>query len=116
MSASADPEQGAPPLTNRQVAGRLEEVADLLEAQGDNPFRVRAYRTGADAVRGLRGPAHELLGTDGLDGLTRLPGIGDALARAVEELVSTGRLRLLDELRGRVNPERLLVTVPGIAS
>jgi hypothetical protein len=106
--------QGALPLTNQQVADRLEEVADLLEARDDNPFRVRAYRTAADAARGLRRPAHEVLAAEGLGGLTRLPGIGDVLARAMEELTATGRLKLLDQLRGEAEPEQLLATVPGI--
>jgi hypothetical protein len=102
------------PLDNEQIAQGLEEVADLLEAQDANPFRVRAYRTGAQAVRDLDRPAHEVLRDEGRAGLTRLPGIGEALARAVEELAFTGRLGLLEQLRGEEAPEELLATVPGI--
>src|SRR5262249_18423671 len=97
------PRQPAPqrlPLDNAHVAQGLEEVADLLEAQDANPFRVRAYRVGAQAVRDLDRPAHAVLRDEGRAGLTRLPGIGEALARAVEELAFTGWLALLEQLRG----------------
>jgi DNA polymerase (family 10) len=102
------------PLANRQVGDCLEEVADLLEAQGANTFRVRAYRAAAQTLRGLDREAHAILDTEGLDGLLRLPGIGQSLARAIEQLVHTGRLGLLQRLRGQIGPEHLFITLPGI--
>jgi hypothetical protein len=101
------------PLANDQVARCLEEVADLLQAQDANPFRVRAYRAAAGTVRGLARPAHEILGAEGPEGLERLAGIGESLARSIEQLVQTGRLGLLDRLRG-TSVEDVLATVPGI--
>lgn len=103
-----------PALDNNKIADRFEEVAELLEDQDANPFRVQAYRRAADVLRDLDQPAHEILATEGLDGLEALPGIGEALARAIEQLVRTGRIGLLDRLRGEATPERLLATVPGI--
>jgi hypothetical protein len=102
------------PLANIEIAHRLDEVADLLEAQEANPFRVRAYRTGADRLRKLERPVADLLKAEGIDGLRELPGIGEALARAIEQLVTTGRLMLLEQLRGQAAPETLLATVPGL--
>lgn len=102
----------APP--NDEVADALERVADLLEAQGENPFRVRAWRTGARSVRASEREVVAILAEAGLDGLDRLPGIGKSLAGAIAELVHTGRLRLLDRLEGEVSPEDLFTTVPGI--
>jgi DNA polymerase (family X) len=93
------------PLTNRQVAQRLEEVADLLEAQGANRYRVRAYRSAAQTLRDLGREAHAILGEEGVDGLTRLPGIGESLVRSIGELAGTGRLGLLQRLRGHTGPE-----------
>jgi DNA polymerase (family 10) len=101
------------PLTNDQVALRLEEVAELLQAQDANPFRVRAYRTAAETVRGLPRPAHDVLEAEGPEGLEHLAGIGESLARSIEQLVQTGRLGLLDRLRG-TSVEDVLATVPGI--
>ncbi|HZZ77591.1 MAG TPA: helix-hairpin-helix domain-containing protein [Gemmataceae bacterium] len=101
-------------MTNGQVADRLEEVARLLELQNANPFRVRAYRTAAELVRTQTKPVHAVLKTEGLEGLTRLPGIGLSLARTIERLAFTDRLGLLDRLRGQDEPVRLLTTVAGI--
>jgi Holliday junction resolvasome RuvABC DNA-binding subunit len=101
------------PLANDQVALRLEEVADLLQTQDANPFRVRAYRAAAETVRDLPRHAHEILQTEGPEGLQRLAGIGESLARSIEQLVQTGRLGLLDRLRG-TGAEGILATVPGI--
>ena len=102
------------PLTNKQVADRMEEVGRLLESQNANPFRVRAYRTAAQLVRSKTQPIHRLLKSEGLEGLTRLPGIGLSLARTIERLAFTGRLGLLERLRGQDEPVRLLTTVAGV--
>lgn len=106
--------EDALPLTNAALAGRLEEIAELLENQGANPFRVRAYRVAAQRIRTLEQSAANLLQAEGPEGLIRLPGIGQSLARAIEQLVQTGRLGLLERLRGEGGPERVLATVPGI--
>ena len=71
------------PLSNAQLATTLEEVADLLEAQGANPFRVRAYRGAAQTLRQFIQPAHQILVTDGVAGLIKLPSIGRSLANAI---------------------------------
>src|SRR6516225_9383865 len=70
------------PLDNQQIAARLDEVAELLEAQGANLFRVRAYRAAAQTLRNLEHQAHEILDQEGVEGLTRLPGIGESLGRS----------------------------------
>lgn len=101
-------------LTNADIADALERVGDLLDVQDSNPFRVRAYRDAAETVRALPTPVGRVLEKGGATALRELPGIGDALARAVEELVRTGRLALLDRLEGQVCPEDLFRTVPGI--
>jgi Holliday junction resolvasome RuvABC DNA-binding subunit len=105
-----------PPAASRnaEVADALERVADLLEAQGENPFRVRAWRAGARAVRESEREVAAILADEGSEGLDRLPGIGKSLAGAIAELVHTGRLRMLDRLEGEIAPEDLFTTVPGI--
>jgi DNA polymerase (family X) len=102
------------PAVNFEVARHLDEVADLLEAQDANPFRVRAYRTGALTLRKLERAIDDLVKIEGQAGLERLPGIGASLARAVHQLVSTGRLPLLQQLRGQAPAEQLLASVPGL--
>ncbi|HTY06357.1 MAG TPA: helix-hairpin-helix domain-containing protein, partial [Gemmatimonadales bacterium] len=89
-------------LTNAVIAGRLDEVARLLEEQGANPYRVRAYRLGAGTLRGLPVPASEIFASEGFAGLERLPAVGPGLAAAIGSLLTRGRLPLLDRLRGEV--------------
>jgi DNA polymerase (family X) len=102
------------PLTNAEVADRLDEVAQLLSAQDADPFRIRAYHNAAHTLRGLKRPAHEMLASEGLSALTALEGIGQSLARAIEQLSQTGRLGLLERLRGEATPEQVFASVPGI--
>ncbi len=101
-------------LSNAEIASRFEEIAELLEAQNANPFRVRAYRIGAETVRNLPKPASKLLEEVGVQGLEKLPGIGRSLARSIEQLSHAGRLALLARLRGDVQPEQVFTTVGGI--
>ncbi len=99
---------------NTQVARQLQEVADLLAEQGANLFRVQAYRRGAETVRRLARPVDEILAQEGVEGLRKLPGIGDRLAIAIRDIIRIGRLPMLDRLRGEADPVDLLRTVPGI--
>ncbi|MDX1781473.1 MAG: helix-hairpin-helix domain-containing protein [Thalassovita sp.] len=101
-------------LSREQIADRLEEAAGLLEAQGANRFRVRAYRTAADTVRHLGEEPGEILKRDGFEGLEKLPGIGDRLARAIDEMSYTGRWAQLERMRGEAEPEELFQAIPGI--
>jgi DNA polymerase (family 10) len=101
-------------ITNEEVAGRLEEVAGLLEAQEADGYRVRAYRAGAGEVRGLERPVAEIVEQEGRDGLESLPHVGHGLARMIEELVRRGRLAMLERLRGEAAPEDVFASLPGI--
>ena len=99
---------------NLEIATRLEEVARILEEQHANPFRIQAYRHAADIVRWHRRSMREVLDEQGVEGLRRLPGIGQSLARAIHDLVVSGRLPMLDRLRGEADPIATLLSVPGI--
>jgi DNA polymerase (family 10) len=99
---------------NSEIAGILEEIADLLETQDANHFRVRAYRQGARSVQESQKSIADLVRHGGRQALTRLSGIGSGLAGTIEEYVQTGRSSQLDRLRGEVSPADLLRKVPGI--
>lgn len=101
-------------LSADEIADRLDEAAALLEAQGANRFRVRAYRQGAATLRQLPEPPAAILAREGLKGLVALPGIGEALARAVDEMTETGRWAQLERMRGESEPDELFRAVPGI--
>lgn len=85
-------------LSNLEIAERLEEMADLLADRGANPYRIRAFRNGALTVVHLDEPVSRLIAREGPGGLTRLPGIGRALGRAITELALTGRWSRRDAL------------------
>ena len=102
------------PSINHDIAERLKEVAQLLHDQGSNPFRVQAYRHAAETLMQLEKPANDILKFEGLDGLKHLPTIGESIARAIQALVLTGRLPMLERLRGETDPVNLLASVPGI--
>jgi len=102
------------PPSNEELAARLEEMADLLEGQEANPYRVRAYRSAADRLRSLDRPVHELVEQEGRAGLMQLPHIGRGLAKTIEELALAGRSELLERLRGKSQAEAVLATVPGV--
>ena len=99
---------------NSEIAQKLREVALLLEEQGANRFRIRAYRTAADRLERLEVPVSQIAEQQGTDGLQALPGIGVSLARSIHTLIVTGRLPMLDRLRGHMDPIALLTSVPGI--
>lgn len=99
---------------NDAIATRLEEAAELLEEQGANIYRVRAYEHAAATVRALGNPVSELVAAGGAAALTELPGLGEHLSRSVYQLVTTGRLPILDRLRGDTDPVEVIASVPGI--
>ena len=98
-----------------QCADRLREAADLLQAQGANPYRVAAYRKAADTICGLSGEAIvDLVDREGVDGLDRLPHVGRGIAMAIVEMVRTGHWSQLERLRGTADPVALFTAVPGL--
>ena len=87
-------------MENVEIAALLDELADVLEIKGANPFRVRAYR---NAVRTIERSTRRLTEiVEAGEPLTRLPGVGKEIDRSIQELLETGRLRLLEELWGEV--------------
>lgn len=102
--------------TNAQIAEVLEQIAELLEAQDENPFRVRAYREGAQTIRDLDEPAAAMIHDDRFDDLTELPNIGRGIAAVVGEYVTDGRSSLLDDLQAKVTPADVFQRVPGIGA
>jgi hypothetical protein len=99
---------------NRDIADRLEEAAWLLRDQGADPYRVSAYLRAAATVRHWREPLNQAFRDRGLDGLEELPNVGPSIARAIRELITRGRMPMLDRLRGAVDPVTILASVPGI--
>jgi len=101
------------PAQNTDIAAIFEEIADLLEIQGENPFRIRAYRNAARQVEGMGVALADMLARD--DDLTALPGIGTDLAAKIREIVETGNCKTLDKLRKKLPPSIIeLLKIPGL--
>lgn len=99
---------------NARFADLLREMAALLEAQGDNAFRVAAYRRAADTVAALSRSVRAIFQAEGVAGLDALPTIGPGIAAAIAEIASTGRWGRLDRLRGEAGVEAVFHTIPGV--
>lgn len=101
-------------MENPEVAQAFDETADLLEIQGANPFRIRAYRTAARTIRDLPEPLTEMV-DDAKRKLEELPGIGKDLAGKITLGLQTGQFPFLKELRQQVpSGLRELVRIPGL--
>ena len=90
-------------VTREQIADVLEEIAILLELKGENPFKIRAYRNGAEIVRSIDGNIVQRAKDDDLKGVK---GIGDALQQKLHELATTGELAFHLDLKAEF-PEGL---------
>jgi DNA polymerase (family 10) len=101
-------------LKNAQVAAALEQIADLLEFDGANPFRVRAYRTAAQTILDLPESVSAIVQNPNRN-LTEIRGIGADLAEKVCTLVNTGSLPLLEELLAKIPQSVLMLSrIPGV--
>jgi len=89
-------------MENVEIARGLNEYADLLDIQGENPFRVRSYRNAAQTVAGLSQPVAQLI--EAGEDLRKLPGIGSSMAEHLKEILETGTLSGLEEVRRALPP------------
>jgi DNA polymerase (family 10) len=90
-------------LSNAQIADRLASLAQLLSAQKENPYKVKAYQRAAAKIRTLSESIDELVRDDA--DLTAFAGIGEAISGAIREIVRTGTLAKLEMLRAEASPE-----------
>ena len=94
-------------MTNPEVAEKLERIADLMEIQKGDPFKIRSYRMAAETVISLQTPLSELVAEGGAAELKKLPGIGDAISKRIFDLMETGTTQVYEDLR-KETPETLL--------
>lgn len=100
-------------MTKNEIADVLSDIGTLLELKGENPFKVRAYQTGARALEAIE--ESELGRLIEKDELQSVKGIGDALAKKIAELHHTGRLEFFDKLKASVEPGLVeLLQIPGL--
>jgi DNA polymerase (family 10) len=100
-------------MTKNEIADVLAEIGMLMELKGENPFKVRAYSSGARAIEALERDEFEKLVSEGT--LQTVKGIGEALAAKISELHATGRLAFLDALKATIEPGLVeMLRIPGL--
>ena len=99
-------------MKNREVVKLLQEIGQLLELKGENPFRVRSYEKASQNIASLTEPIEKFVSNDKLE---TIPGVGEGIAKKIKEYLETGKLEYFDELK-KDFPEGLLeiLSVPGI--
>ena len=89
-------------ISNSEIADLFDELADLLDIEGENPYRVRAYRNAARTIRSQPRSLAEMVNAG--EDLTQLPGIGTAIAQKIETIVKTGKFPQLEQVLARTPP------------
>jgi len=101
------------PIYNADIADIFDEIADYLEIEGENPFRIRAYRNAARSVRGLGAELRDMVAQK--EDLTALPGIGKDLAAKIVEILQTGSARALKKLQDKIPGDvRRILKIPNL--
>jgi DNA polymerase (family 10) len=99
-------------MNNKQIAKVFEDIADLLELKGENPFKIRAYQKVVRSIEHLPVELEQLVKEDRL---REVPGVGEAISQKITELVTTGRLDYYEKLKAEF-PEGIstLLSIPGV--
>jgi DNA polymerase (family 10) len=100
--------------SNSDIAQVLDRIAELLEYENANPFRIRAYREGAQSIRSAEHPVADFIRNGQIDKLDALPNVGSGITAVVSEYVTSGQSGLLEELESKASPEAVMAKVPGI--
>lgn len=83
-------------MTNSQVAGIFRELAEILQTKKENWFKIRSYRKVADEIEKLPIDLKQLVNEQRLQ---QIPGVGDAIENKIVEILTTGKLQLLERLK-----------------
>jgi DNA polymerase (family 10) len=99
-------------MRNQEIAGILREISEILEIKGENPFRIRAYQRAAQNIENLAQDIGDIVASDELE---RIPGIGKDMAIKITEILKTGTLKQLEELKREIPPSLVgFLAIPGL--
>jgi DNA polymerase (family 10) len=102
-------------MDNEKIARRFNRLASLMEVRGEDTFRVRSYRMAAEAIETWPTPMQKIAAQDGLAGLLEIPGVGNALAGKIIELIETGTFAAWEKLTAETPATVLdLLELPGV--
>ena len=102
-------------MTNADIAKVFDEIADLLEMKGENQFKIHAYRQAARTIKKLPSEVEQMVRNG--DSLQDIPGVGEAIAKKIDDLVKTGHVKVHDELKAEF-PQGILdiLALPGVGT
>jgi DNA polymerase (family X) len=102
-------------MDNEQIARRFNRMAALMEIRGEDPFRLRSYRMAAEAIETWPTSVKEIAKKEGAAGLQEIPGVGNALAGKIVDLVDRGTFDAWEKLTAET-PETVLdlLELPGV--
>jgi DNA polymerase (family 10) len=102
-------------MTNKEIIKVLYEISELLEIKGENKFKIRAYYKIAQFLNSYSKELKEIYNEKGIKGLMEIPNIGEGIAKKIAELLETGKLKYLDELKKSL-PEGVetFINIPGV--
>jgi DNA polymerase (family 10) len=86
-------------VKNSELARVFQDIADLLELKKENPFKIRAYRKAVRSIEQLSVEVEQLVKEDRL---REVPGVGEAIAKKITELITTGRLDFYEKLKAEL--------------
>jgi DNA polymerase (family 10) len=99
-------------MTNQEIADILVHISQILDIQGENPFKIRAYIKAAQTIEAL---TYQLSSLEDKDKIQELPGIGEAITKKIKELLETGKLKYYEDLKkSEYAPLIELLRIPGI--
>ena len=99
-------------MTNQEIAEILVHISQILDIQGENPFKIRAYIKAAETIEAL---TYQLSSLEDKDKIQELPGIGEAITKKIKELLETGKLEYYEDLKkSEYAPLIELLRIPGV--
>jgi len=99
-------------MTNQEIATILVHISQILDIQGENPFKIRAYIKAAQTVENL---TYQLSSLEDKDKIKGLPGIGEGIAKKIKELLETGKLKYYEDLKkSEYAPLTEFLKIPGM--
>ncbi|MHC1581878.1 MAG: helix-hairpin-helix domain-containing protein, partial [Candidatus Syntropharchaeia archaeon] len=102
-------------MINLDIARIFDEIADMLEIKGENPFRIRAYRRAARTIETLAQDLKTIAERGGISELKKIPGVGEGIAKKIVEIVKTGDCKKHRELKDELPPGLLeLLSIPRV--
>jgi DNA polymerase (family X) len=94
-------------MTNREIASIFGRIADLMELQKGDSFKIRSYRGASELIAELSTPLSEMAAKGGAAELRKLPGVGEAISKKIIDILDTGTTKAYEDLKAEI-PETLL--------